>query len=112
MIFPALILAFVTLQRLGELVLARSNTARLLGRGGQEAGAGHYPLIMLLHATWLAGLWLLPLDQAPKLFWLTIFVVLQLLRIWVIATLTNTALEGMSGRYTRDLQGAVYADMG
>ncbi len=87
MILPALILAFVTLQRLGELVLARRNTARLLARGGQEAGAGHYPLIVLLHAAWLAGLWLLALDHAPNLFWLVVFVVLQLLRIWVIATL-------------------------
>jgi methyltransferase len=87
MIFSALILAFVTLQRLGELVLARRNTTRLLARGGLEAGAGHYPLIVLLHATWLAGLWILALDQAPNLLWLAVFVVLQLLRLWVIATL-------------------------
>jgi methyltransferase len=87
MIFSALILAFVTLQRLGELVLARRNTARLFARGGQEAGAGHYPLIVLLHATWLAGLWILGLDQAPNLLWLAVFAVLQLLRVWVIATL-------------------------
>jgi methyltransferase len=87
MIFSALILAFVTLQRLGELILARRNTMRLLAHGGQEAGAAHYPLIVLLHATWLAGLWILALDQAPNLLWLTVFVVLQLLRVWVIATL-------------------------
>lgn len=87
MIFSALILAFVTLQRLGELVLARRNTARLLARGGQEAGAGHYPLIVLLHAAWLAGLWLLALGHSPDLFWLVVFIVLQLLRLWVIATL-------------------------
>jgi methyltransferase len=87
MIFSALILAFVTLQRLGELVLARRNTERLLARGGQEAGAGHYPLIVLLHVAWLVGLWLLALSQVPNLFWLAVFVVLQLLRLWVIATL-------------------------
>lgn len=87
MILSALILAFVTLQRLGELVLARRNTARLLARGGQEAGAGHYPLIVLLHAAWLAGLWLLGLNQTTNLLWLGVFVVLQLLRLWVIATL-------------------------
>jgi methyltransferase len=83
----ALILGFVTLQRLGELVLARRNTARLLARGGQEAGAGHYPLIVLLHVAWLAGLWALALDRAPDLVWLAVFVVLQILRVWVIATL-------------------------
>lgn len=87
MILPALILGFVTLQRLGELGLARRNTARLLARGGREAGASHYPLIVLLHAAWLAGLWLLALDHAANLLWLAVFVVLQLLRVWVIATL-------------------------
>ena len=87
MIFSALILAFVTLQRLGELALARRNTARLLARGGREVGAAHYPLIVLLHAAWLAGLWALALDQAPNLGWLALFVGLQLLRVWVIATL-------------------------
>lgn len=87
MILSALILGFVTLQRLGELGLARRNTARLLARGGREAGASHYPLIVLLHAAWLAGLWLLALDHAADLFWLAVFVVLQLLRVWVIATL-------------------------
>jgi methyltransferase len=86
-IFSALILAFVTLQRMGELVLARRNTTRLIARGGREVGAGHYPLIVLLHGGWLAALWALALDRTPDFAWLAIFVVLQLLRIWVIATL-------------------------
>jgi methyltransferase len=87
MSLAALILGFVTLQRLGELVLARRNTARLLARGAQEVGGHHYPLIVLLHAAWLAGLWGLALHRAPDLGWLAAFVVLQLLRVWVIATL-------------------------
>ena len=52
----ALVLAFVTLQRGGELLLARRNTAALLARGGREVGAGHYPLIVALHAAWLGVL--------------------------------------------------------
>ena len=48
MTLAALVLAFVTLQRLGELVLARRNTAALLARGGREVGAEHYPLIVAL----------------------------------------------------------------
>jgi len=87
MTLAALVLGFVTLQRLGELLLARRNTARLLQRGGQEVGAAHYPLIVLLHAAWLAGLWVLALDRTPDVGWLVVFVVLQLLRLWVIATL-------------------------
>ena len=81
------ILALVTLQRLGELVLARANTAQLLARGGHEVGAGHYPLIVGLHAAWLIGLWLLAPGREVVWGWIAAFVVLQLLRVWVIATL-------------------------
>ena len=42
------LLALVTAQRLGELVLARRNTARLLAQGGVEHGAAHYPAIVAL----------------------------------------------------------------
>ena len=42
---------------------------------------------MLLHAGWLAGLWLLAWDRPANLALLAIFAVLQLGRVWVIATL-------------------------
>ena len=87
MIVSVAILAFVTLQRLGELALARRNTARLLAEGGVEAGRRHYPLIVALHAVWLAGLWALAWDRPANLAWLALFAVLQALRVWVIATL-------------------------
>jgi len=78
----------VTLQRLGELMLARRNTKRLLAQGGREHGAGHYPLIVLLHTAWLAALVLfIPPDTPPDLVWLTVLVLLQVARIWVIASL-------------------------
>ena len=88
-VLGSLILGLVTLQRLGELVLARHNTARLLERGGREVGSAHYPLIVALHAAWLVGLWIIIFWQAPDTSWpwLTVFVVLQGLRVWVIATL-------------------------
>ncbi len=81
------LLALVTAQRLGELVLAQRNTRRLLAQGAVEASPGHYPLIVGLHAAWLAGLWLLAWDRPINLAWLAVFAVLQLLRVWVIATL-------------------------
>jgi len=87
MILSAVILGLVTLQRLGELVLARRNTRRLLARGAVEIGAGHYPAIVALHAAWLAGLWLLAWNRPADLFWLAVFIVLQGLRIWVLVTL-------------------------
>lgn len=77
----------MTLQRLGELVLANHNTRRLLARGAVETGAGHYPLIVGLHAAWLLGLAILAWDQPANLAWLGVFVGLQLARVWVIASL-------------------------
>jgi methyltransferase len=82
-----LVLALVTLQRLAELALARRNTVRLKGQGAVEVGAGHYPFIVALHAAWLAGLWLLAWNIAPSLVWLAIFAVLQMLRLWILASL-------------------------
>jgi methyltransferase len=87
MIVSILVLGLVTFQRLGELFMARRNTRRLLAKGAYEVGASHYPLIVLLHAAWLAGLWLLARDRHVQLIWLAVFIGLQALRVWVIATL-------------------------
>ena len=87
MTWAMVILAAVTLERVGELVLARRNTAALIARGATEHAPGHYPLIVMLHAAWLAGLWLLAWDAAVSLPWIAAFAVLQGLRIWVLATL-------------------------
>jgi methyltransferase len=82
-----LVLAFVTIERLAELWLARRNTRNLLARGAFEAAPRHYPLIVALHAAWLAGLWLLAWDRQVNPGWLAVFAVLQLMRVWVLATL-------------------------
>jgi methyltransferase len=82
-----LILALVTLQRIGELWLSNRNTKRLLACGAQEVGARHYPLIVAVHVLWLAALWWFAPERAVEGFWLAVFVLLQLARIWVLATL-------------------------
>jgi methyltransferase len=91
MTLAGLILGLVTLQRLGELVLSKRNTDRLRASGAYEVAGGHYPLIVALHAAWLAGLWYFVVERAADIdlswAWLGVFAVLQLLRIWVIATL-------------------------
>jgi methyltransferase len=87
MSFAAFILALVTLQRLGELVLARRNTAKLIARGAIEVGAAHYPLVVILHAAWLAALWVFGRNQGVDLAALAVFVMLQGLRLWILATL-------------------------
>jgi methyltransferase len=81
------ILIFVTLQRLGELVLARHNTQRLFARGATEVAPSHYSLMVAMHTAWLVALWAWGYDQPVDLVWLGIFVILQCLRLWVIATL-------------------------
>lgn len=85
--WPVVILAIVTFQRLGELALARRNTARLLAAGAYEVGAPHYPIIVMFHAVWLVGLWWLAPGQNVNWVLIGIFVALQALRIWVISTL-------------------------
>ena len=82
-----LLLTLVTLERLAELWLARRNTKALLENGAHEVAPGHYPVIVMFHAVWLAGLWVLGFDASLNLFWLIIFIGLQALRIWVLMTL-------------------------
>ena len=81
------VLAFVTLQRLAELWLSQRNTQRLLARGAHEAAPGHYPFIVLLHASWLAVLWVFGPGPPIEIIPLVIYALLQIGRIWVIATL-------------------------
>jgi methyltransferase len=86
-IFNVVILALVTIERLGELWLANRNTKRLLAEGAREHGAGHYPLIVALHASWLAALWWLAPTQPIEPLWLALFFLIEIGRLWVLATL-------------------------
>jgi len=81
------IMAFVTLQRLSELAIARRNTARLLAGGAHEVGARHYPVMVAMHTDWLAVLWVTVGDRNVSMPLLVLFGLLQLMRIWVLATL-------------------------
>jgi methyltransferase len=83
----ALLVAFVALQRLAELVLARWNTHRLLAAGGVEYGRSHYPAMVALHTAWLLGLWWFGRNRSVDPMWLGVFILLQAGRIWVIANL-------------------------
>ena len=87
---PALyvIVAFLVVQRLAELCLARRNHRALLARGAVEVGRRHYPAMVALHAGWLLAL---PATIDPRaavsLPLLAVFVLLECGRAWVIATL-------------------------
>lgn len=82
------VLALLTVQRLAELVYANRNTRALLARGAAEHGRGHYPAMVAIHASFLAALWLTtPPDAVMLKPLLIVFVMLQLARLWVLATL-------------------------
>lgn len=83
----AWLIAFLTLQRLAELVWAWRNSARLRAAGGVEFGASHYPVMVALHAFWLLGLWFAGHDRPVDPAWLAVFVLLQAGRLWVLASL-------------------------
>jgi methyltransferase len=82
------IVAFVALQRIAELTLARRNTRRLFARGAVEHGRRHYPLFVVLHALWLAAVLLfVPEDATVHWPFVALLVLLQAGRAWVIMSL-------------------------
>jgi methyltransferase len=81
------VLAAVTLQRLAELAYSRHNEKRLRAQGAVEHGAGHYPAMVAIHASWLIALWWFASALRPDPWMLLLFLMLQGLRVWVLATL-------------------------
>lgn len=81
------ILAAVTAQRAGELVLSHYNTRRLMARGAIEAAPRHYPLMVVVHAAWLISLWVFGHDRPINILALIVYLALQGLRLWVMRTL-------------------------
>jgi methyltransferase len=86
-IVSVLLLALVTAQRFGELVVAAHNTRRLMAKGAYEASPRHYPLIVALHGAWLSGLWWLAWDTTANLVLAALFLGLEGLRAWTLASL-------------------------
>ncbi len=93
MLWYALLLAAIAVERLAELVVSRRNLAWSRARGGVEFGAGHYPAMVVLHTGLLAGclLEVIVFDRPfiPALGWsmLAVVVAAQVLRWWCVATL-------------------------
>jgi methyltransferase len=87
-VWAQILLGYVVIQRLGELVYARSNTRRLLAEGGREHGAAHYPLFILLHGGWLIAIvWFAVPSQQPSPILLAGFFLSQILRFWTLASI-------------------------
>ncbi len=82
------ILVLVALQRVGELWYASRNTRALRARGGIEYGERHYPLIVLVHTSWLIAIAIsVRHDPSIRAFPLLLFALLQVLRVWVLVAL-------------------------
>lgn len=83
-----LVLAYLIVQRLGELVYAASNTRRLLSQGAREFGADHYHYFILLHGSWILLMVMLARpDHALNPFLLSAFFLSQILRLWTLASI-------------------------
>ncbi|MCG6858762.1 MAG: hypothetical protein LJE67_11935 [Salaquimonas sp.] len=80
-------IAFLIAQRLSELVISRRNNARAFARGGVEAGAGHYPFIIVLHTVWLVAIAATGWDKPVHWPMLGLFAVLQIMRISAMLSL-------------------------
>jgi methyltransferase len=87
------LVAAVALERLLELAVSRRNERRLLARGGIEAGRGHYPAMVALHAAVLAACVAEPALRPASWPWAVavpasaLVLVAQALRWWAVASL-------------------------
>jgi methyltransferase len=82
----------IALQRLLELRLSRGHETALIAKGAYERGAGHYPLIVVVHAAWLLATllegWLRGAELSPLWpLWVALFLGGQTLRYWAILSL-------------------------
>jgi methyltransferase len=93
MVWYALLIGAVALERVAELVVSKRNLDWSRAHGGVEFGAGHYPAMVILHTALLAGCLVeataLRRPFIPALGWPMLVIVLaaQGLRWWCIATL-------------------------
>jgi methyltransferase len=84
--------ALVATQRLLELVLSRRNERRVQARGAVERGREHYPLMVALHALWIASTLVEGILRGPEVpaLWpvpLALFLLAQALRYWAVFSL-------------------------
>jgi methyltransferase len=95
MIWYQLLIGAVAVERLAELVVTKRNRAWSQAHGGVEFGAGHYPVMVMLHVGLLAGCVIEPIvlhrPFVAAVGWpmLAMVIVAQALRWWCIGTLDH-----------------------
>jgi methyltransferase len=92
LMYLSVFVALIAVQRLLELRLSRGHELALRAEGAYERGAGHYPLIVVLHVAWLLATlvegWLRGAELSPLWpLWAVLFLGGQALRYWAILSL-------------------------
>jgi methyltransferase len=91
MVWYALLIAAVAVERIAELTVSQRNLSWSRARGGVEFGARHYPAMVVLHSGLLVGCLVEAMHRPflAALGWPMLAIVLaaQALRWWCIATL-------------------------
>ena len=90
--FLSIFIALIAVQRLLELRFSRGHELVLRAKGAYERGAGHYSLIVVLHAAWLLATLVEGWVRGAELsmlwsLWVALFLGGQALRYWAILSL-------------------------
>ena len=85
---PQIVALLILAQRGLEELYSAHNTKRLLAEGAREVGSDYYPVVAVTHLGWIAALFLLIPADAPVSWPLAgLYLLLQVARYWIIATL-------------------------
>ena len=85
---PQIAAILVLAQRGLEELYSQRNTRRLLAEGAHESGRDYYPVVAVTHLAWIASILLLIPPHAAIVWPVAIlFLLLQPVRYWIIATL-------------------------
>lgn len=90
-------LVLLATQRIAELVVSARHARALFARGGIEAGAGHFPLFVILHAAWpLMLMWEVLIAGARPPAWWPVALVLTL----CAAALRQASIHALGEHWT------------
>jgi methyltransferase len=85
---PQIAAFLILLQRGVEEIHSQRNTRALMIEGAVEVGVAYYPVVATTHLAWIAALaFLIPATATIHILPLTVYLVLQPVRYWIIAKL-------------------------
>jgi methyltransferase len=86
--WPQFIALILLLQRGLEELHSQRNTRALIAAGAREVGRTYYPVVAITHLAWIASIYLLvPAAAQIHPILAILYLILQFVRYWVIATL-------------------------